>query len=429
MDEGLAALRTVLATSGLPSPRTPRAALFLTLWWRFVLFLRGRSFRERAAAAVDPRALRRIDVCWSTTHCLAMSDYAGSAPFQALHLLLALRAGEPVRVARALASEAMTLGRLGGRAWGRTERVMETTMEVAQKTGRPETIGWAQFACGYACYLGGSFRRAFELLEASHQTLRECSGTAYEVASVQRTLLMCLAHMGQLAELRRRRPEYLREAFDRGDLFGVVNLRLGYSNIASLVDDDPDEARAEVADSLRQWTKQGFHLEHYFGLLARVNADLYAGDPVSALAHMQHHWPALRRSLLLSVQSVRILAHWGRGRAALAAGVLDAATRDARALEREAWGWSRPLAALLRAGIARARRSDEEDVRRLLKEAAAGFDATDMALHAAATRFVLGESMGGEEGAALVAQAEGWLRGQAVVNPARMVRMIAPGFG
>src|SRR5439155_6317233 len=132
-----------------------------------------------------------------------------------------------------LSTEAMTLGRLGGRAWARTERVMAKAMDVAKRTGRPETIGWAQFSCGYACYLAGSFRRAFELLEGSHQMLRECSGTAYEVATVQRTLLMCLAHMGQLAELRRRRPEYLREAFDRGDLFGVVNLRLGYSNIAS----------------------------------------------------------------------------------------------------------------------------------------------------------------------------------------------------
>ena len=63
-----------------------------------------------------------------------------------------------------------------------------------------------------------------------------------------------------------------------------------------------------------------------------------------------------------------------------------------------------------------------------MRESAAGLDAVDMRLHAMATRRLLGRFMGGPEGEALVTQADSWMKGQQVRDPARMAAMLAPGM-
>jgi hypothetical protein len=50
-----------------------------------------------------------------------------------------------------------------------------------------------------------------------------------------------------------------------------------------------------------------------------------------------------------------------------------------------------------------------------------------MALHATVTRRRRGELMGGEAGRDLVAAADAWMSEQAIMNPARMTQMLAPG--
>jgi hypothetical protein len=61
-----------------------------------------------------------------------------------------------------------------------------------------------------------------------------------------------------------------------------------------------------------------------------------------------------------------------------------------------------------------------------LEAALAGFEATDMRLYAAVTRRRIGVLRGG---AAEVAAADAFMRGEAIVAPAKMTRMLAPGAG
>ncbi len=105
VDEGVRVMRAVLATLGMRLPESSRAVVLSLLVGRARLALRGLRFRERDETRIPPRELLRIDACWSVAVGLGQVDMVRGADFQARHLLLALRAGEPYRVARALALE------------------------------------------------------------------------------------------------------------------------------------------------------------------------------------------------------------------------------------------------------------------------------------------------------------------------------------
>ena len=85
------------------------------------------------------------------------------------------------------------------------------------------------------------------------------------------------------------------------------------------------------------------------------------------------------------------------------------------------------LARLGRAGVEAARRTDEAVEH--LGHAAAWFDRTGMALHAAVARRPLGRLVGGDEGSALVDAAERWMAGEGIASPELLSATIAPGFG
>lgn len=89
--------------------------------------------------------------------------------------------------------------------------------------------------------------------------------------------------------------------------------------------------------------------------------------------------------------------------------------------------WASPLATLLRAGVSAAL-GDKTQTARLLREAAVGLEAADMALYAAAARYREGKLIGGGEGRALWTRADQWMSDQGVVNRERLVGMLAPGF-
>ncbi len=50
-----------------------------------------------------------------------------------------------------------------------------------------------------------------------------------------------------------------------------------------------------------------------------------------------------------------------------------------------------------------------------------------MSLHAAAARRRLGEHVAGGKGETLIRQADAWMAGQRIRNPARMASMLVPG--
>jgi hypothetical protein len=89
--------------------------------------------------------------------------------------------------------------------------------------------------------------------------------------------------------------------------------------------------------------------------------------------------------------------------------------------------WANPLAGLIQAEIASSRGEHPEAIR-LLTEAMEGFSSAEMGLFEAATRRRLGQLLGGDEGNRLINEADSWMTNQRIKNPARLTRMLVPGF-
>jgi hypothetical protein len=430
-DRGMSMAREALAAIDLHLPATPLGAMVHLLFWRFVLLLRGTRFRERDRTEVAPRELTRIDVTWSLAIGLSMTDNLYGALFNTRTLLLALRAGEPFRVSRSLSAEASFRSTAGKPAWGRAKQIIQAARALAERTGNPQARAWARVTEAAAHYLNGRFRSALTLCDEAIQAYRQSGGTPSEMVSAQLFAMNSLTYLGDLKELQKRVRECIEDAVDRGDLYAEVSFTIGFPNMAWLAADDPVTARTKTAAAMKKWSKQGFHLEHFYELLAETHVDLYTGDFEGAHGRLERSAGSLRRSLLLRIQSVRVLLWFMRGRAALGVAtarpdrrpaMLAEASACARRIAREGVEWGEPLAAWIEAGVA-AVRGDVRAAARRASDAIVGFDAAEMTL----------QSLTAELGAAMLASDEARassarqkLRERGVASPEGFVRLFAP---
>ena len=436
-DQGEAALAAVMARIGVKLAQTPWRSRLSELLCRLRLRLRGHGFKERPEAQVSPGELDRIDICWAAAMGLGPVDHTRGGEFQARHLLLALHAGEPFRVVRALALETIYAANRGSRGARATRRIQDLTLALAERIGHPNPVGRALVASGTAALMQGRWKEALALLERAETLLKDnCTGLDFELHLAQFHALLARQQMGSLRDMEIRLSARIQAAQDKGDLLALTNLRTGISPQVHLAHDEPARALRELQQTIGEWSRAGFHLQHCNALVSRVEVLLYSGDPQQAQEVLAAHWALLRRSMLLRVQSVRITCLELRARTALALlgqggvearrrALLRSAYRDRRRIEREGVGYGDALALRLQALEALAQaRPDEGGA--LLFQAELAFQACDMALHAMVARHRRGR-MEGPSGAEQVEAAERWMRGQNIVSPARFVGMHIPG--
>jgi serine/threonine protein kinase/DNA-binding transcriptional ArsR family regulator len=428
IDEGMAAVRAVLDAVGLTLPKTPRRALALLVLNRARIRMRGLGFRERPLSEVPPALLSRIDTTWSVSGVLGMVDTIRGAYFQALHLRLALRAGEPFRVARALGLEVAFSAVDGGRSAKYTASVVARAEALTKRVDDPYVTGWHLGTAGLAAALEGRWRVGMQLSREAEELIRSrCGNIAWELSSFQFFHVYSLWHLGKMREMQERVPKYLREASERGDLYGAATNRLALANMIWLCADRPDEAQRQVAEALAHWSRDGFQLEHYWAMLASANAELYSGDAEAAWKRVQASWKKMAATLLLRVQLTRIEAQHLLARMAIAQGspeLLKSARKNSANIKSEKMPWATPLAHLIDAG-AFAVEAKNDEAARALELAIAGCEATEMALYAYCARRQLAKLRGDQQG---LAAADDWMRGEAIVRPDRMTQLLIPGF-
>jgi serine/threonine protein kinase len=427
IDRGLETIKDVLATVGMNMPATTGGALASLVWNRSRLALRGTSFKERSERELSAERLQRIDICWSVAAGLAMVDNFRALDYQTRQLLLALDAGEPSRVARALALDAPFVASPGGPAGARADKLLARAEELAGRIGSAELSGFITMTTGVVRFLQGRFADGCRLSDEADALLREhCTGVTWEYETSRFISLWSRFYRGDVRELLRRLPPLQREAELRGNLYALTNLRTAFTPFALLVDDRPDLAEAEADEAIRGWSRSGFHIQHCNALFSSVQTALYRGEGDKARAHLLEQWGDLERSKVLRVQQIRVRAVHFRGSALAAAGAAPSLiAHEAARLEREPAAWAQALGTLLRATV-HSRAGEPEAARAALERAVRELDAADLALYAACARRRLGLLVGGDAGAALVEESDRWFGEQLVRNPERMTAMLAP---
>ncbi len=439
---GLATLRDVLAMVGMRLAATPRRALLSLLLLQARLWWRGLDFEPRNAAAMSADELLRIDTCWSVSIGLSLVDTARGAEFVVRHLLLALRAGEPYRVARALALQLGGSVVRGRGAARRTRELQARTWATARLAGHPHALALAAANSAAVLSFQGYFAESLARGREAEETLRDqCTGVRWERDAVEIFRLHSLNWMGRWRELGERIPSVLQDADDRNDRYLATYVRTRSAHIVHLAADRSALARSSQADGIDAWSEPPFQVQHYWDWLASIEIDLYEGRGVEAWNRIGANWRSLNRTLLAYVQPILIESRWWRARAALASAAVLAgsgarpravqallahAERDATRIEREGTAWGNALAGLARSAVAVGRGEVPRAVAHLAA-AEAQCAATDMQQYASAARRRRGALLGGQAGAALIAEGDAWFATEAVRDRRRMVEMLLPG--
>ena len=377
IDSGRAALCGVLDRLGTPLPKTRVRALLSLVVNRVRFLVRGIKFRERADSILTTDERMRLDVTWLVACGLYVIDTIRGADFQTRNMLLALKTGEPYRIARTLAWGATHSAMEGVGSTKKTLQMLDAADQLAQRLDHPHALGMAMMGRGVSAFFLGQWKEANVICDRATAAFAEhCNGVAWELDTSNAFAYWALFWKGQLADVQQRYPRLMAEAEQRGDRLAVANFTTFGSPFVFLAQDDPDGADVALTGAMGDWSKQDFHVQHFTTLSAHTYVAQYRDRAVAAWEHMTQQWPQLRSSFLLQVECVRIYMVHLRAACAVAAAAelrasgnraakipgggrmwsiadLDAeAARRAKKLERERAPYARPMAAIVRAEFA-----------------------------------------------------------------------------
>jgi tetratricopeptide (TPR) repeat protein len=429
-DEGVAVLRDVLAAAGVGYPASRLLMLVLLVATMLRLWLRGLSFQERPAEQVDAATLRRIDVCRAACAGLSMVDILPSAYFQRRFVLMALQAGEPRRAAAALSQQILFTAASGGLVEpAAAVELRQRTKAMVERLGDPHLQAFHAFNLGTAHMLRGRLPEAREQLELATRTLAPDLGAwaTFERTLARAVLLDALHNLGDWPAMLRLLDECDRDGEERGDLL-VLDGSLRSAGWRALLADEPSMVIEEVAARMRgRDERDGAVASHRFDVLCAMRLYEQAGRGGDAWAFVCAERATLRAAdvRLFRLMHLR-LGLMLSGAAALAAGRLDDAARRASAALRVRHPLARPVGQWLQAGVAAAR-GEPERALALVAEAEAAYATLGFMGYATALKRRRGALLGGDEGRALVEDADAWFSARGAKDPARFAATLVPG--
>lgn len=435
IDEGLALFRDVTRAHGIRMATSPAEALVSLLARRAIVRVRGLSFKERKEADVPREALQKLDVCYSLAVGLGFIDPIQGADFQSRMLVEALAVGEPYRVALGMAVEALFSATGGNATEARTTRLIESAEKLAHRVNHPHALGNVEAARAFSAIFTGRWRAGYQHAQKAETIFRtQCTNIAHEIASAQIFGLWALFHLGRYEELSNSYPEHVRIHDEQGDLFAAGSKRTLIGHLYHLIRDDAKGSRASIERGMRGWSNEGFHVQHWYALKARVQTAFYEGDVELAHSHVEDAWGPLQKSLLSRVISIRGDSMFLRARALLLVihrrrakkSLLKEVEKIAKELMNDidvlnTPGWGHMLIAGVQA-ISGERTKAVESMERALHT----FERVDMVSYAIAGRYRLGQLVGGARGQTMIDQAREEYASRGVVKPDRYADMLLP---
>ena len=441
LEEGVEVLTGVLRQANLEFPPDPRRAYMMAAWNLARLRLSRLSWRTQKEHEIPPELLIEQDVCWTVGSGFALVDSVHAMVFGLRGARVALECGEPFRIARALCMSSLASSALGDAKGGR--RLLDASERASAEHGSPLARVYTEIArFGYTFFFEQEWRRCVEQrYEIERLWHSSGKGSGFELAFVIQFSTWSLDMIGDTRATTLEVNRVVRGAQRVGDRLLEVSMRV-YHSMVHLAVDDPETGSLDVSDAIGSWLpgRDVFQLPHAWALCSQGNIALYRGEPrMHDEFSMRFH--RLRRSPLWNTIWTRSNSQYLQGRLAVARAALAAESGSgaelrkrlklaklmAQKLGKYRGPVQRLLGSLIRAGIARVKRDDETAVK-YLHRAIAGLESHQTALHAQVARMRLGETIGGSEGEALVAQARDWMHAHGIVRPSRIARMLVPGW-
>ena len=435
IDAGTEVLGSVLRSVGLSFPHSDGAALASVVWHSARLKLRGFRYRERAAADVPAELLRRVDVCWTVAHGLAGVSPMHSTAFAARGARLALEAGERSRIAQFLMLHATLMSGVTPRGW---QKMAVAAAVAAEQAGNEYVRILHHATYGVQQYFAGEMSEAVKECTAAEAELRErCRGVSWEILTMQSLANFSRTFLGDWRDTALLVQDQVRAAEQRGDLYGAATLGMALGWVRHLAANDPDAALRELDAYLARWSSTHMHYQHFYDVETRAYIFLYRREPGAALAYIDQRWPSLRAAGLMRVRVLQTLGLALRISSLIEtsyepgvdrSGLLTRARRDIRDMRRQpfrgadSWG-------LHMEGCLAAARGDRQGA--IVKLRQSGERMTELGFRTGPLcgGLLLGELIGGDEGAALVTRAESYFAQQGFRDPRRFASVFAPGAG
>jgi hypothetical protein len=435
LDEGRELARRLLGAVGVTLP-TGTLRVLGSLAWHQWWARRAPADAPPSPDAGSPAAARRLDVRWTVGACLTLVDPPVGALLLSSGLREALRHGDGLRRARALCAASLSESAQGDVS--HAARFMEAAARAADVDGSDLARFYALLArAGYLFLARRDTQGCLEPLASAESLWRAAGrGGAWETVVLEQYSSWALWWTGDLAAFRARWEAGRREAHLHGHRYRETYLRVAFP-YPHLIDDRPALARAEVAEAAAQWSagRTELTMVDFWSLEARSWTWLYEGLP-DGVEEIDREWDRFERSLLGRVRVLASTRELLGSRIAVARGLHARRSGDRTEADRQFARAARFVRLL-------SRRDDAAGATRPLFAAIVAFDRGEVAHGVAALRLGieawvrqgsvavavadrhrLGEWLDGDEGAALCADADAWLRARGVKNTAAFVRML-----
>jgi len=437
LEQGLETLAKLLPMIGMDLPASRESATQAFTRAAALLTMHPLTFYENTHFQISSQLLVRIDTTWHAGRGLLLVDPI-LAGYLIIHsAMLALAAGEPRRIARALALSGMLLA---NRDTETGRRVLNRAEEVAHKIGDQYAIGLCAICMGLTRRSEGLWTEGLAGLNFGVDHLRtHAVGVTWEQSLALTGTFSALEALGDFPTLESRIPALLRQADTTGDVHTSLLATL-YSGLLLLARDQVREADLRISEALSRWSRLDRYLAHMHALKLSVYIDLYRNKPERAWErmtklpedvmadHAQHLSFRVGRNDWYVLQGRTALARANATRdAAVTQPLLRTCTSIARLLARQENVYALGSSAALRAGIANLAGLQDEAIDQL-HVAEQYFRLAKMELHVACVRRRLGVLIGRERGKNMVAEADRNLIRAGVQNPERWILIYTPGL-
>jgi eukaryotic-like serine/threonine-protein kinase len=384
----------------------------------------------RSEASIEEEQLLRLDACWWAAKGLFSSMPLVCYFFTCFHLAEAMRAREPMRIARAAYGQVAFTSAVAPAA------LLDTLTELAERAAAeapgPNVRFWREHALAWRGFQAFDAGCTASHLEAAYAHAREAGhGLEREVTLLRMIEGAILYEDHDNAQAVRRIERWRRDASRRGDLVLMTWARC--LDFRWWMDDAP-ELQWRDLNALREEVSQrsaGNELTIWFidALICFVGR--YMGRAPDVIHRYKDVFEQIRGSYAWGVPRHRVLY----GKEFVACAIVEAQATQNHDVLKDAEGvleqFPAPVSGmvtLLRAGIANVR-GDHGQALRLLESAASDPGKSAARAVSMSATWFQGLLLGGARGRALVEAAEEDAHARGVANPWRVINTVWPGFG